>query len=249
MSAQPEFFLNPDLDLSPYVDTYRQRKIVQIPNIFEEKTADAIYQMLRTDLLWRILVTDAADAPKHFSQEEWAGMDEAERSNILEGVFDRARKNRGFHYHTYPMIEAYLGGWDQGHAIHKLTELINSPTFISLGQMITGVPGINKAEAHACQYTKGHYLTRHVDDGAERKRRAAYVLGFTKGWQPDWGGLLLFLKNNQDVDHGFLPRFNNVTIFDIECLHTVTQISSFAQEPRLTVTGWFRDDAIPGRQR
>ena len=108
--------------------------------------------------------------------------------------------------------------------------------------MVTGVAGVTKVDAHACRYQPGHFLTRHLDEGEDKERRAAYVLGFTKGWQPDWGGMLLFLNQKQDVDLGFLPRFNNLTIFDIKYLHTVTQVSTFARLPRLTSTGWFRDD-------
>jgi len=66
----------------------------------------------------------------------------------------------------------------------------------------------------------------------------------TKDWQPDWGGLLLFLDDKQDVVQGFLPRFNVLTVFDINYLHTVTQVSSFAGKLRTSVTGWFRDDAV-----
>jgi len=234
--------LNPGLDLAPYIAIYRERGIVQIPNIFSTDTATAIVSMLTDSLPWRLLMTDANDTPVHFSQSKWDAMDAVKREALLADVHARAAKNRGFYYHTYPMIEAYLKNWDQGHQIHRMTELINSPEFLGLGRTITGVAGVTKADAHACQYARGHFLTRHVDFGKDDERRAAYVLGFTEGWQPDWGGLLLFLKDNQDINHGFLPRFNNLTIFDINYLHTVTQVSSFAGAPRLTVTGWFRDD-------
>ncbi len=247
MATPVELFLNPDIDLPKYASAYHQRGIVQIPNIFEPASAEAIHNMLRVGMPWRHLLTDVNDKPVHFSQEEWAALDQHQRAELMRDALARAGENRGFHYFTYPMIEAYLRKWDEGHSIHQATELINSPTFLDLGRMVTGVDGINKADAHACQYGPGHYLTRHVDEGEDRERRAAYVLGFTRGWQPDWGGLLLFLKDNQDVDHGFLPRFNNLTIFDIKYLHTVTQISTFAAAPRLTITGWFRDDAIPGK--
>lgn len=246
MSAPAEFFLNPEIDLAAHARAYRENGMVQIPNIFEGPSAEAIYNMLRSGMPWRHLLTDSNDKPIHFSEAEWAGLDPQRRADLMRDATMRAAGNRGFHYFTYPMIEAYLRGWEQGHPIHQATELINSPTFLDLGRIVTGVDGITKADAHACQYSPGHYLTRHVDEGEDRERRAAYVLGFTKGWQPDWGGLLLFLKDNQDIERGFLPRFNNLTIFDIKYLHTVTQISTFAGAPRLTITGWFRDDAIPG---
>ena len=246
MSAPAEFYLNPNLDVEPYVEAFREHGKVQIPNIFEPESAEAIYKMLIADLPWRILLTDPIDDPLHYSQSEWAALDDNSRTEIMRDVLMRASQNRGYYYLTYPMIEAYLKGWDKGHPIHKITELINSPTFLGLGRMLMGIDGINKADAHACRYNPGHFLTRHLDLGDENQRRAAYVLGFTKGWQPDWGGLLLFLKDNQDIDHGMLPRFNNISMFDTKYLHTVTQISSFAREPRLSITGWLRDDAIPG---
>ncbi len=246
MNAPTEFYLNPDIDLAAHADAYRRRGLVQIPNIFDPSSAEAIHSMLSRNMSWRLLCTDANDRPVHYAQQEWQDLDPQKRTALMRDVMTRASQNRGFYYHTYPMIEAYLRGWQKGHPIHQLTELINSPAFLDLGRKVTGVSGVNKADAHACQYLPGHFLTRHLDEGDDKERRAAYVLGFTKGWQPDWGGLLLFLKDNQDIDHGFLPRFNNLTIFDIKYLHTVTQVSSFAALPRLTVTGWFRDDAIPG---
>jgi Rps23 Pro-64 3,4-dihydroxylase Tpa1-like proline 4-hydroxylase len=161
---------------------------------------------------------------------------------MIGDVAARARQNRGYLYKTYPMIEAYMRGWDPGHPIHLATEFINSPEFLELGRRVTGVSAVNKADAHATFYGPGDFLTRHLDEGEDKERRAAYVLGLTEGWQPDWGGLLLFLKDNQDVREGYLPRFNVLTIFDIKYLHTVTQVSSFAGGGRYSITGWFRDD-------
>lgn len=233
--------LNPAIDLPAAVATYRANGMVQINEVFEPQTAEEIHGMLGREMSWRLLMTDDNNVPMHLSREEWAAKSPAEQQTIMQGVYGRAQRNEGYFYLTYPMIEAYLRGWDQGHPIHQMSELINSRAFLDIGAGLTGA-AITKADAHACQYGPGHFLTRHIDYGHDHERRAAYVLGFTKGWQPDWGGLLLFLKENQDVEKGFLPRFNNLTVFDINFLHTVTQVSSFAALPRLTITGWFRDD-------
>jgi Rps23 Pro-64 3,4-dihydroxylase Tpa1-like proline 4-hydroxylase len=245
MDALEEFYLNPDLNLDLYAKFFREHGFVQIPDIFEQASAEAIANILRDQVPWRHLITDANNKPIHFDANDWQALTQEKRTALIESVHARARQNRGYSYYTYPMIEAILRGRDKGHPIHQMTELINSPTFLDIGRIVTGVDGITKADAHACKYEPGHFLTRHLDLGDDLERRAAYVLGFTRGWQPDWGGLLLFLKDNQDIDFGFLPRFNNLTIFDIKFLHTVTQVSTFAGELRLTITGWFRDDPPP----
>jgi Rps23 Pro-64 3,4-dihydroxylase Tpa1-like proline 4-hydroxylase len=234
--------LNPALDLGAYARAYKQRGFVQVYNVLEDATANAIADLLERGLPWRLLFTDSDDKPVHFSQSEAKAIGPEKMRAKLADVMARARANRGYLYKTYPMIEAYLKGWDAGHPIHLMTEFVNSPEFLGLGRTVTGVGEITKADAHATFYGPGDFLTRHLDYGDDHERRAAYVLSLTRGWQPDWGGLLLFLKENQDVSEGYLPRFNVLTIFDIKFLHTVTQVSSFAGAGRYSVTGWFRDD-------
>lgn len=241
-SHSPHLRLNPALDLARHADTFAHRGIVQIPDVFEPPVAESLAQMLAGPAPWRLLLTDSNDKPIHFSGAEIKAMGREKVDALVKDAIQRARQNRGYLYNTYPMIEGYLRGWDPGHPIHQVTEFINSPEFLDLGRRVTGVPGITKADAHATAYHPGHYLTRHLDYGEDRERRAAYVLGFSRNWQPDWGGLLLFLSDRQDVTEGYLPRFNVLTIFDVKYLHTVTQVSSFAGGVRRSITGWFRDD-------
>lgn len=245
----PMLRLNPSLDLAPYAAIYAARGIVQIPNVLETATAEAVRELLLRGTPWRSLLTDGADKPIHFSPAELQALGKEKAAALMQDAMARARLNRGFVYNVYPMIEAYMRGWDAGHPIHQLTEFINSDVYLDLGRRVTGVAGINKADAQATLYAPGHFLTRHVDFGDDFERRAAYVMGFTKGWQPDWGGLLLLLNEKQDVSEGYLPRFNVLTIFDIKYLHTVTQVSTFAGGVRTSITGWFRDDPTAAERR
>ncbi len=240
--------INPSLDLQPFAETYAKRGIVQIPDFLSADAAEALSGVLSGPIPWRTLLTDSNDMPIHFTRAELDAMDKAQRDAMFADMIVRARQNRGYFYHTYPMIEAYMKGWDRGHPLHSFTEFVNGTDFLGVGRRVTGVPGIVKADAHATAYSPSHYLTRHLDYGDDHERRAAYVIGMTKDWQPDWGGLLLFLNKKQDITEGYLPRFNVLTIFDIKYLHTVTQVSSFAGGVRHSVTGWFRDDPVPAKR-
>jgi Rps23 Pro-64 3,4-dihydroxylase Tpa1-like proline 4-hydroxylase len=172
------------------------------------------------------------------SREELAAMPAQARDQLNRGIRERAARNLGYTYLAYPMIEALQTGSDPGHPIHALTQFLNSPEFVAFGAAIIGETGITKVDAHASMYQRGHYLTRHADDGVHR--RAAYTIGFSRDWQPDWGGLLLFLDDKQDVRSGFVPRFNTLTIFDGLRPHSVTSVSQFAPKPRVSIAGWFR---------
>lgn len=234
--------LNPRLDPEPFARAYARERIVRIPDLFEPDMAEAVFEILTRATPWRLVYADANGRAVHLSQEEIRRLGREGAARLQAELMDRARRNIGYAYNCYPMIEAYLGGWDQGHPIHLLTEFLNSPEFLEFGRRVIGAPLITKADAQATFYAPGHYLTRHVDDGERRERRAAYTLGFTKNWQPDWGGLLLLLDRNLDIARGFLPRFNMLTLFDGMLVHTVSCVSPFAGGGRYSITGWLRDD-------
>ena len=74
------------------------------------------------------------------------------------------------------------------------------------------------------------------------ERRAAYTLGLTRDWRTDWGGQLLFHDEAGDVPRGLMPRFNVLTLFKTPQWHTVATVAPYAGAPRLSITGWLRDD-------
>lgn len=238
--------LNPAIDPAPYARAYAESKVVQIADLFEEEIAAALEKVLMA-LPWRLVCQNEFRETILLTQAELAAMSPEARRKLEDGIRERAAVNFGGTYYAYPMIEAAQKGWDPGHPIHALTLFLNSPEFREFAQVLIGHPSLTKIDAHASNYQRGHYLTRHIDDGARFERRAAYTIGFSRNWQPDWGGLLVFLDDKRDVERGLLPRFNTLTVFDGLKLHSVTSVSTFAPQPRLSIAGWFRDDAITRR--
>jgi SM-20-related protein len=234
--------INPNLGAADYAKRYAEEGLVQIPNVFDDETAGFMEQTLAS-LPWRMVCQNDSKRTVVLTREQLQAMGAEERQALEAGIRQRAAENFGYAYFTYPMIQAGFGGWDPGHPIHAITLFLNSPEFLSLARQITGCDGIVKIDAQASNYRPGHFLTRHIDDGDKKERRAAYTLGFTRKWEPDWGGLLMFLDDKKDISRAYLPRFNTLTVFDGLRVHSVSAISAFAPVPRLSVVGWFRDDA------
>ena len=240
--------LNPDLDPAEFAAIYKRDGLVQIPNILPDDVAESVFQMLARSVPWKLVYPEPPAQPGQPDRVVYLGAQDVQRLGQEEmqrrigAVMTRARDNYGYLYNAYPMIEAYMNGWDPGHPLHALTEFINSRDFLDFGQAVIGHDNITKADAQATYYGRGHFLTRHVDEGYDKERRAAYTLGFSKDWQPDWGGLLLFMNDKQDITQGFLPRFNTLSIFDGTRLHSVSPVSPFAGSGRFQITGWMRDD-------
>jgi Rps23 Pro-64 3,4-dihydroxylase Tpa1-like proline 4-hydroxylase len=236
--------LNPALDPEPFSRTFAETKCVQVANLFEPDVAAALERVLLS-LPWRLVCQNDERRNIVLTQEQLRAMSPSEVQALQQGLKQRAAENFGYVYYTYPMIEAIQQRWDPGHPIHELTEFLNSPDFIGFARALIGHPGLTKIDAQASNYQPGHYLTRHVDDGMKKERRAAYTIGFSRDWQPDWGGLLMFLDGKLDISRALIPRFNTLTVFDGLRVHSVSAVSQFAPKPRLSIAGWFRDDPIP----
>lgn len=237
--------LNPSLDLAAYADDFRARGMVQVQNLFEPESAAALSEVVIKQTPWRITFIDQGK-PVAYAAEGVRQIGEAAFSEKMRAVAAAARANYGYRYHSYPMSQAQFQGWDPGHPLHDVTRFLNGERYLELGRAITGEQRINKVEAMASLYKSGDFLTRHTDSGSDGERRAAYVIGLSPEWRPDWGGLLLFYNKREDVIAGYAPRFNVVTIFSTAYEHAVTQVSSFAGGGRYSIAGWFRDDPASG---
>lgn len=130
--------------------------------------------------------------------------------------------------------------------LHGVFEFINSPVMLGFARAVTGFPQIVRADAQATLYAPGHFLTTHNDFDPVKGRLVAYVMGFTKNWRADYGGMLQFQTDQQDVEEGFLPHFNSLMMFSVPQLHAVTMVPSYAPIGRYSITGWFQDaTAVP----
>ncbi len=247
MSKTVEFRIRENLDIEALAREYAANKQVQIPNFFPEDTAMALFETLLRETPWRLSYADRDGRTIMLSTEQLKAMSPQQLTDLQAEVGALARENHGFLYYVYPMIDAYTNKWDPGHPLHYVTEFVNTPDFLELGRRIIGTEKITRANAQATYYAPGHFLTRHVDDGERKERRCAYTIGFSANWEPDWGGLTMFLDDKQDIESALVPRFNTLTLFDGWRIHAVSSVAPFVQMPRFCITGWLQDDPLPGQ--
>lgn len=239
---KPLFDLNPLLDRDTLAVAYRRDARIQVAGLLTGDSAANLHEVLAQHTDWG-LGWQAAGSP--------AG---AIRGAALRALAPSARVELGtaamaaaaagqfsFLYARYPMIEAYLEGWDPGHPLDLLLEHINAPPMLDLVRQITGMPDLIKADAQATLFAPGHFLTTHDDSVDSEGRRVAYVLSMARDWRPDWGGNLLFTGPDDEFIAGYRPRFNALNLFSVPQRHHVTQVATYAPVGRFAVTGWFRD--------
>ena len=240
--AMSDLTINPNLNLAALARTYAADGVVRVAGLFTPGAAEALARLLEQNIPWRLTISDAeALKPQLYDAARIQAQGEAAVAQALAKAHARARDGFAYVYLSYPMLAAYLAGWDAGHPIHAVLELINSASFLDVVRAITGRSDVIKADAQATLYRPGDFLSLH-DDGQGEGRIAAYTLGFTREWRPDWGGQLLFHDAEGDIERGFGPAFNSLTLFKTPRPHSVAAVAPYAGAPRLSIVGWARND-------
>lgn len=236
--------LNPALDPAAEAARFAAGGRIHIRNILTRDAANRIHRSLASEGEWA-RSTIHQGQPRDFALEyleALAAPAAAERRADLE---DRARRGFQYEFDNFRLSMAMLAGARSGWTYESVFDLVNGPDFLGFVRKVTGDDRIVFADAQATRYRAGHFLTSHDDDQPGMDRLYAYVLNFTPVWRPDWGGLLAFIDEDGNIEQAFKPTFNALNIFRVPTQHTVTEVASFVDADRLSITGWLRSSADP----
>lgn len=237
----PEFHVSPGVSVADAATEFKARGRIRIREFLAAQAAERLHQCLLNEVPWK-LAYDANGHPTVLDGGASEMTDIAHQQELTRAVLAQARKTFQYLYYSYPMVTAYLQGADPGLLLHRVLEWLNTPETLHCIRQITGITTLRKGDAQATLYRAGSFLTLHDDSGVNsERRRVAYVLNLTKHWRADWGGLLHFVDENDEVVESWLPGFNVLALFKVPVRHTVSYVAPFATQPRLAITGWFRD--------
>lgn len=236
--------LHPALDAAAEAARFAAAGRIHIRNILTRDAANRIHRSLATEGAWA-RSTIFQGQPRDFALdylETLPALAAAERRADLE---DRGRRGFQYEFDNFRLSMAMLARARSGWVYESVFDLVNGPTFLGFVREVTGDDRIVFADAQATRYRAGHFLTSHDDDQPGMDRLYAYVLNFTPVWRPEWGGLLAFIGEDGNIDQAFKPTFNALNIFRVPTQHMVTEVASFANADRLSITGWLRSTADP----
>jgi SM-20-related protein len=241
----PILRLNPALDPAAFAAAYAREGVARIPDVFEPAVVDRLAGILEQTVDWDIICSDERGKAEVIDRARRQALGGDVVAGRLHAATARARDGFAYVYLGYPMIDAYLCGRDPGHPIHALTAFLNGQAFIGFCSAVTSETTVTKIDAQATCYRPGDFLTARDDTGMG-ERLAAYTLGLTRTWRPDWGGQLLFHDANGDIERGYAPTFNTLTLFRAARVHSVAPVAPYAGAPPMSVTGWLRNDPPHG---
>ncbi|MBA3527382.1 MAG: 2OG-Fe(II) oxygenase [Sphingomonas sp.] len=231
------------IDIAALADDYRTHGRVQVRDLLEEESAEAVLRSLH-DLPWGLAYNDGG-LVQQLDAATLQRLNRADAQRIVQGIHERGRRQFQFLYSYYPLFAAYFTPGASHQPVFDFYEFINSRQFIGFIRALTGNENIRWADAQATLFRSGQFLQLHRDETPGGERAAAYVINFTKDWGADWGGFLQFFDARNDVEKAFRPAFNALNIFSVPADHSVSVVAPYVQEGRYSVTGWFRTDEPP----
>ena len=229
--------LNPDLDQKPLVIKFATKKRVRIQNVLRPEHAEALATELAALNSYSLLCATAAGHAE-LQLDEVQAWPQDKQEALQTALTQAAQQGIGYSYLGFRMSKAWADAAPDT-ALGQFYQALNGPDIKSAITTITGRKDFNAATPQASQYHQTHYLTRHLDDPENERRRLGFVWGFTKDWHPDWGGLLQFFTPEGEPTEAYTPQFNTLDIFEISHVHSVTYVTPFAGGIRSTISGWF----------
>ena len=229
--------LNPSLDRLALAERFAIDQRICIDNILRVDVAERVRAICAERLSFDF-VYFLDGTVRLLAEQEMTSLSAKKKAQISKALMQNATRGIGYLYCGRVMNESRESTGDTAF-LYDVFRYLNSPEMLQFVGEISGRDDLQRADAQYTRFSAGQYLTRHRDDIDGTTRRLAYVFGFTRKWHPDWGGLLQFYEDDGIPRDAWMPAFNRLSLFDIRHVHSVTYVTPFAGEARLSLTGWF----------
>ena len=233
--------LSPHLDVEQLAAQYRRDSRIRIKDVLQPEIAAELRELYLEHVPFDYVMAIGGHN-RTLSEAEMKAMGNTAQRELYGQLMSEAAQGLGFLYNGYHLADGRAAGVPELAPLQAIYDYINGDEMLNFIRRLTGETGVVGADGQATRYTAGHFLTRHRDDPANEQRRMAYVFSFSDNWHPDWGGLLQFFEEDGTPRDAWAPSFNSLSLFDVRHIHSVTYVTPFAREPRLSLTGWFRTD-------
>ncbi|MEQ1724943.1 MAG: 2OG-Fe(II) oxygenase family protein [Sphingopyxis sp.] len=240
-----EFFLSPLIDATHFRTRFAQRGRVEISDFLGHGQAEKLRAWLIGSEDW-VLILNAGDKVYEIPRASFSQLTQEQRDELDRRVIDAGRKGFQYRYESIRVPDGEPERQARANMLDRFIGFMSSAPVLNLLSFITGEDGIAFADGQATAFSPGHFLTRHDDDVAGKGRYAAYVMGLVPAWKAQWGGLLMFHGADGNIEEAYVPNMGALRLFAVPAPHSVSYVTPFAPEPRLSITGWLRSNPARG---
>lgn len=235
----PAFTLAPRHDLEQLRARFAERGRVEIPVLLPPSQTQQLRKHLVGRADWQ-LVMNAGEKVFEIPRADHTAMLPTQRQGLDQRIAAAARHGFQYRYESIRISDAPEERAERPSLLTDFVDFLGSPATTALLGAVTGLVDIGFVDGQATAYGPGHFLTCHDDDVVGKQRLAAYVFGLAPDWRAEWGGLLMFHGDDGNISDAFTPAMGALRLFSVPVPHSVSYVTPFAPEPRLSVTGWLR---------
>ncbi|PHQ63109.1 2OG-Fe(II) oxygenase [Sphingobium yanoikuyae] len=239
MTALLPLKLNRALNLPALGAAYARSGRVAISDFLSSESAASLTGILRARADWRQVIHSQGKALE-LTRDVRAQMAREQQDALDGAIYDAARYGFQYRYETIRVPDSSDVRAASDDPLCAFAQWMMSDPVLAVLRQVTGADDICFADAQATAYSPGDFLTGHDDAVAGKGRRAAYVLGLTERWRPEWGGLLMF-HDDEGMMEAWPPQPNSLNIFRVPQLHSVSEVTRAAAFRRYSITGWLRN--------
>lgn len=236
--------VHPAIDWDRAAATIAATGRTRIANFLTEPSARRLHQNLASREDWRHVIGSGGKAFE-IPDTAYAALAVDTRTTLETTLHREATSSFRYRYDTIRVPEATPSFGVAGDPLRQFAALMNGAAMLDRVRTLIGDDSVALADAQATRYRPGHFLNRHDDAVAGKHRRAAYVMGLSRGWRAEWGGALAFLDDAGDIAEARNPGFNTLDLFLVPSNHFVACVAPYAGEDRLAITGWLRASGAP----
>lgn len=235
-----ELALDPTLDTAAIARSYAADGRVRVAELLVHASLRELHGEIVARDDWRQVI-NVPGGVLELSREDRAAMSDDETRALDRQIDERACLGFQYRYEGLripapaPAPDTATGPDD---ALQTIARLMASAAMLGFLEQVIGRGGLMFTEGQATAYATGDFLTCHDDQAPGRNRVAAFVLGMTPRWRPEWGGLLMFHADDDSQVTGHVPRFNTLDLFSVPQRHSVSTVTTAAPGRRLAITGW-----------
>lgn len=225
-------FINDTIDFKTYRNEFKKNDIVCIKNFINVDLRYELNKELEQYNYYEhaFCPNNGKWEPIHLDKNTEDGILKERYEECIEcrnkGLFSYSFKRQiGEHYDTCMCVSCKL------YNTLKDTEIINRL------EEITGICNLRPNEVFLSKYTKGDFLTTHHD---KDKGKIAVVFSLTEKWNPNFGGTLHFVNDDDEIYKSITPKYGNVCIFNLQNgikNHFVSEVN--VNKSRYMISAWY----------
>jgi len=228
-----------DIDVELCKQEFVKNRRIVIDNFLVEDWAEKLYNYYTIEMNKEYWCATYMPSLKYEGDWEWWQNTPYNRYNMEQAYQYScfARDNNRFSYFFFKTIPVVMEKVNSS-VYNETMNFFNGNEMIDFINNITELNVTKGDKTFVSRYSENCFLSNHTDDV---NGKLAFVCHLTKDWIPDFGGLYLDLRDQNNIK-AINPSFNKLVIFEVTAgssPHSVTQIVNNSNKERISVSGWY----------